>query len=99
MAILFMDGFDSYLAKADVALRYPGSDTLNSSLSATGGRFGTQCFYPQTNGLTVNITHSASNPTVVGGTVLPFNSNTSPMLYLYNTTYSSTTPELSMLFD
>lgn len=99
MAILWMDGFDTYLAKADVALRYPGSDTLNSALNATGSRFGTPCFYPQTAGLTVNFTHSASNPMVVGGTVLPFLNSAAPQLYLMNTTYSTANPELCLLFD
>lgn len=97
MAVIWMDGFDTYTATTEVAARYAGT-TSSVTLSATGSRFAGPCYFPNTAGLTVNITHSGSAATIVGGTALPAGT-TNPILQFFNTTASVVTPELTLIND
>lgn len=99
MAIIHMDGFDTYGVIADVLTRYPGASTSGAALSLTGGRFGGGCFYPGSNGIPINIPHTGSSALIVGGAVLPTTGTSSlNLLQLVNTTASSTT-ELLVMWD
>lgn len=97
MAVLHMDGFDTYTSVTEVAARYSGT-TSSVTLNATGSRFGGPCYYPNTAGLTVNIAHTGSAALIVGGTALP-SGTTNPIIQFFNTTGSAVTPELSLVND
>jgi hypothetical protein len=97
MAVIWMDGFDTYTATTEVAARYAGA-TSSVTLSTTGSRFGGPCYFPGTTGLTVNFTHSGSAASIVGATVLP-PGTTNALFSFYNTTFSTSTPELTLVND
>lgn len=98
MAIIHMDSFDSYTAWSDVLLRYPGS-SASGALSATAGRFGGPCVFPNNN-LKVNIPHSGSNAVIVGGAFsFPATTSNFTVLQLCNTTPGSETQELTVNYD
>jgi hypothetical protein len=98
MAIIHMDGCDSYTAWSDVSVRYPGSST-SGTLNATGGRFGGQCLFPS-GSLKVSFPHTGSSAVFVGGSVNFSDTTTNyTVLYLMNTTTGSETTEVSVNID
>lgn len=97
MAVLYLDGFDTYTSTTEVAARYAGT-TSNVALSTTGSRFATPCYFPNTTGLTINFTHSGSAATVIGATALA-HGGSGALIQFLNTTASTTTPELTLVND
>jgi hypothetical protein len=102
MALLHMDGCDTYSVTADAAARYAGSNAAGMGFSTTGGRFGGGAIAP---GVLTNaqpsylggvaVAHSGSAAIIAGGAVLPTTSFAGPVLCFYNSTAGAgTTTEL-----
>lgn len=107
MAILWMDGCDTYTAVADVALRYINTTTGLSHLSTAGGRFGGGCMgcsYTSSNigggylGPAI-IPHTATAVIAGGSHIPPASGGTYPCLVFGNTLGGSGTNELSLYYD
>lgn len=98
MALLHMDGCDTYSAVADAAARYAGSSTAGMGISTTAGRFGGGCISPgsQNNAQPsylggVTFAHSGTAAIIAGGAVFPQASLSGPLLCFYNSTAGSGT--------
>lgn len=90
MAILWMDGLDTYSSSADLALRYPADSV---TLSTTGGRFNGGFG----GGMTVALPHT-TGALIVGGAFGPYNQQYS-CLRLYNSTAGAGTAELTLQYN
>lgn len=105
MAVLWMDGFDTYTATADLAGRYLTGG--NCTLNTTSGRFGGGSFASSStittavSNLYVNITHSGSSAIVAGGTTyFTGNANVAyPILGFYNSLAGTPINEVSLYYD
>lgn len=107
MAILWMDGFDTYTTVADVLMRYPGVSGL-SFLSTTGGRFGGGCIGSSNNNSNIGygymgpatIPHTTTAIIAGGAHLIATNTNSYCCLGLGNTLGgSSGINELTLFFD
>lgn len=100
MAVVFMDGMDTYTATADALARYPGANT-GITLSTTAGRFGGGCIAPgQTFPyLQVSFASTASAMICGGCFWLANNQNGTVLMSFYNSVISSTIPELTVYLD
>lgn len=101
MAILHLDGCDTYTAVADIGARYAGSNTAGMSISTTGGRFGGGAIAPGNQAGApylgpVIIPHSGSSAIIAGGAVYPYGGAQQPILAFYNST--GTTAELTIWY-
>lgn len=101
MALLHMDGCDTYSALADAALRYPGSNTSGMGFSTTLGRFGGCCIAPGSQNTSapsylggISVSPSGSTAIIAGGAVLPTTNISGPILCFYNSTAASSQTEL-----
>lgn len=105
MAVLWMDGFDTYTATADLAGRYLTGSSC--TLHTTSGRFGggsvasNSTAATATSSLYVNITHSGSSAIVAGGTTYFTASASSsyPVLGFYNSLAGTPINEVSLYWD
>jgi hypothetical protein len=92
MAILHLDGFDTYTNTTDVAARYPGTTAGNIGFSTTAGRFGGGMVASSSGTslaqlASVIIPHSGSGAIVAGGATWFAASNTTfPVLTFGNST-------------
>ena len=106
MAVLWMDGCDSYNTVNDLALRYPGSTTGLIAVSTTGGRFGGGAIAMINNtsnlsgsyGGPIVIPHSGSSAIIMGGAYLPSGSS-NPIMAFSNSLGGSGTIELTVYYD
>jgi hypothetical protein len=103
MALLWLDGCDTYTAIADAAARYAGSNTAGMGISTTSGRFGGGCIHPGALSSAsylgpVTVPHTGANPIFVGGAIYPPTGNNAAMLVLYNSTAASNNQELTLYY-
>lgn len=105
MAILWMDGFDTYTATADLGQRYVAG--ASCTLQTTSGRFGggsvasNSTISTAVSNLSVNITHSGSSAIVAGGTTYFTSSASSsyPIFGFYNSLAGTPINEVSLYWD
>jgi hypothetical protein len=106
MAILWMDGCDTYAASADLGLRYPGGTNGLYALSTTAGRFGGGAFSNSVNTSNLSgsymgpviIPHSGASAIIVGGAHSPLTNNY-PVVAISNSLGGSGTIELMVYYD
>lgn len=103
MAIVHMDGFDTYTAIADVGLRYSGSSIASMGLSTTAGRFGGGCVALNSSASgtqalmgPITFSHSGASAMLAGGAFFGGSGGDTPIIVFYNST--ATTSELTLAY-